>query len=194
MKHQITAADILPMQDYARIRDEKRKAIIAIKQNRRVALGPYTTFYFENFDTMWLQVQEMLRIEKGGAEQLEDELRAYNPLVPNGKELTATVMFEIDDPIRRAQILGGLGGVEKTMELRLGGEIIKGRAEEDLDYTSEEGKASSVQFVHFPFTAQQIAAFKDLKTEVIVAISHPQYAHMAVMQQSVKQELAKDFD
>jgi hypothetical protein len=192
MKHQITAADIIPNEDYVRIRDEKRKALIAVKQNRRISLGPYVTFYFENFDTMWLQIQEMLRIEKGGAEQLEDELRAYNPLIPNGKELTATVMFEIDDPVRRAKILGALGGVEQTMEIRIGNEIIKGKAEEDLDYTSDEGKASSVQFVHFPFTSEQIKAF--LTADVVLAISHPQYQHMAVMPQLVKQELAKDFD
>ena len=122
MKREITAADILSAEDYARIRDEKRREVRAIKANRRVAVGPYATFYFENYDTMWLQVQEMLRIEKGGAAQLADELEAYNPMIPKGNELTATVMFEIENPERRQQVLSRLGGVEDMMELRCGGE------------------------------------------------------------------------
>ena len=74
------------------------RKIAAIKRNRRVEVGPYVTFYFESYDTMWLQVQEMVYIEKGGAAQLPDELAAYNPLIPKGTELTATFMIEIDDP------------------------------------------------------------------------------------------------
>lgn len=193
MKHQLTNADILPPAEYERVRGEKRGAIMALKKRRRVAVGPYATFGFENLDTMWLQVQEMLRIEKGGDAQLVDELRAYNPLIPNGRELVATVMFEIEDPVRRQVILGSLGGVEKKMEMRLGGEIIAGQAEEDLDYTSAEGKASSVQFVHFPFTAAQIMRFRAQDAEVILAITHPHYGHMAVLPHDVREELAKDF-
>lgn len=193
MKREIAAADILSNADYARVRDEKRRAVMAMKKNRRLAVGPYATFYFENYDTMWLQVQEMLRIEKGGMEQLTDELRAYNPLIPNGHELTATVMFEIEDAARRAAVLAMLGGVENQMELRLGGEIIRGRAERDLDYTSAEGKASSVQFVHFPFTAAQILKFRAPAAEITVAITHPSYGHIAIMPQPVRQELARDF-
>ena len=120
MKRQLAEADILPFADYERVRREKRGAIMALKKKRRVAVGPYATFYFENYDTMWLQVQEMLRVEKGGAEQMEDELRAYNPLIPNGRELVATVMFEIEDPgAARAKVLGAIGGVEKTMFLKI---------------------------------------------------------------------------
>jgi hypothetical protein len=193
MKTAITKADILSLEDYATVRDEKRRSIIATKQNRRLAVGPYANFYFENYDTMWLQVQEMLRIEKGGDEQLKDELQAYNPLIPNGRELTATVMFQIDDPTRRAAVLGMLGGVENTIQLRVGGEIITAKAEQDLDYTSAEGKASSVQFVHFPFTAAQILAFRAPGAEAVVAITHPQYGHMAVIPEKVRQELIKDF-
>jgi len=193
MKRQLAAADILPLDDYERVRNEKRGAIMTLKKKRRVSVGPYATFYFENYDTMWLQVQEMLRIEKGGEAQLDDELRAYNPLIPNGHELTATVMFEIEDPTRRAMVLGSLGGVEKKMELRLGTESISGRAEEDLDYTSAEGKASSVQFVHFPFTTAQIAAFRAPETEAVLAITHCNYGHMAILLADVRLELAKDF-
>jgi hypothetical protein len=193
MKRQLTKDDILSLEEYNRIREAKRGEIIAMKKNRRVAVGPYASFYFENFETMWLQVQEMLRVEKGGAAQLSDELQAYNPLIPNGRELVATVMFEIPDPAQRAAVLATLGGVENQMELRVGGETIKGEAERDLDYTSAEGKASSVQFVHFPFTPAQIAAFR-AGDEAIIAITHPAYGHMAIMPQAVKQALAADFN
>ena len=193
MKRTLTAADILPLADYAKIRVEKRAAIMEIKKNRRVSVGPYATFTFENFDTMWLQVQEMMRSEKGGDAQLVEELRAYNPMIPNGKELTATVMFEITDPARRQALLATLGGVEQTIELRFDGESVKGVAEQDLDYTSAEGKASSVQFLHFPFTAAQIAKFTAPAQEVTVAITHPAYGHMSIMPQNVRAALAKDF-
>jgi len=194
MKHVLAPADILSPTDYTLVRDEKRRAIMAAKKNRRISVGPYATFYFENYDTMWLQVHEMLRIEKGGDPQLADELRAYNPLIPKGSELVATVMFEIEDAVRRAAVLAELGGVENTIELRLGGETIKAKAEQDLDYTSEEGKASSVQFVHFPFAAPQIVKFGTPAMEVILAVTHPAYPHMAIMPQALKQALMVDFN
>ena len=95
-----------------RQRAERRKHISEIKRNRRLEVGPFATFYFEFYETMLHQVQEMLFIEKGGEAQLADELAAYNPLIPQGSELVATVMFEIDDPIRRGRVLATLGGVE----------------------------------------------------------------------------------
>jgi len=198
MKKTITPADILSYTDYEEARPQKRAAMIERKKKRRMMVGPYATFTFENYDTMWMQVQEMLRIEKGGEDQLTDELRAYNPLIPNGKELVATVMFEIEDAARRAKILASLGGVENSMGFRIGGEtnseIIKGRAENDLAYTSEEGKASSVQFVHFLFNDEQIGKFRDGKTECAITISHPQYGHSAAVPPDVRAELAGDFD
>ncbi|MDE1901839.1 MAG: DUF3501 family protein [Alphaproteobacteria bacterium] len=194
MKHAITAADILPLDAYEKIRAEKRAAIMAAKKNRRVAVGPYATFYFENYDTMWLQIQEMMRIEKGGDEQLADELRAYNPMIPNGRELTATVMFEIEDETRRRAVLSTLGGVEKTVELRFDGETIHATSEQDLDYTSAEGKASSVQFLHFSFTAAQVLKFIAPDRQAVIAVTHANYGHMAILPEQVRQELARDFD
>jgi hypothetical protein len=140
------------------------------------------------------QVQEMLFIEKGGAEQIPDELAAYNPLIPDGRELTATVMFEIDEPVRRARVLSTLGGIEHEMYLRVGGETIKGVAEVDQDRTNAEGKASSVHFVHFAFSPAQVAAFRRPDTEVIAGFSHANYGHMAVMPDAVRTALAADFD
>ncbi len=193
-KHELTAADILPWAEYAKARAEHRSRVSAIKRNRRVEVGPYVTFYFESFDTMWLQVQEMLHIEKGGAEQLKDELAAYNPLIPKGRELVATFMIEIDDTLRRARVLAGLGGIEETAFFQLGASKIPALPEADQNRTTTEGKASSVQFVHFPFTQAQIAAFRQPGAQVILGFSHPAYSHMAVVAEATRAELAGDFD
>jgi Protein of unknown function (DUF3501) len=192
-KRVLTEADILPLAEYAKSRTTLRKTVSAKKRNRRVDIGPHITFYFECYDTMWLQVQEMVYIEKGGKEQIPGELEAYNPLIPNGSELTATFMVEIDEPIRRKRILDGLGGIEDTAFLRVGGETIIGVAEADADRTSATGKASSVQFVHFPFTVDQIAAFSSPNAEVVLGFNHPNYRHMAVMTEAVRAELTTDF-
>lgn len=192
-KH-IAREDILPMEEYAAVRKDKAREITELKRNRRMAVGPDATFYFESFDTMWRQIHEMLFIERGGDEQMEDELSAYNPLIPQGDELVATLMFEIDDRARRQRVLGSMGGVEETVELRLGDEVIPGRAETDVDRSTAEGKASSVHFLHFPFTPGQVQRFRDGPVQVVLAITHPHYAHMAVMPDNVRQALAEDFD
>jgi hypothetical protein len=189
----LTLDDILPDREYAKNRAEWKRKIGALKRDRRVAVGPYVTFYFESRDTMWLQVQEMVHIEKGGMAQAREEPEAYNPLVPDGRELVAAFMVEIDDPIRRKRVLDGLGGVEKTAFLRVSGDTIKGVAEADQDRTTVEDKASSVQFVHFPFTATLIAAFRSRGGEVLLGFAHPNYGHMAMMPDAVRQALAKDF-
>lgn len=193
MKTALQKSDFLNTEQYEQVREEVRASIMATKKNRRVSVGPYATFYFENYDTMWLQIQEMLRIEKGGEQQLDDELRAYAPLVPKGDELVATMMLEIEDPKRRAEVLGSLGGIQDNIELRFSGNIIRAVAERDLDYTSASGKASSVQFVHFKFTSAQILKFRAPNTEVILAITHPQYGHMAIIPDLVRQQLMNDF-
>jgi hypothetical protein len=192
-KRVLTEADIMPAADYAKVRMEWRQIISAKKKYRRVDVGPNITFYFECYETMWLQVQEMLHIEKGGAEQIPGELEAYNPLVPNGSELTATFMIEIDEPIRRKRVLDGLGGIEDTAFLRVGGETIQGVPEADADRTSATGKASSVQFVHFPLTVAQIAAFSKPDAEVVLGFSHPNYGHMTIVSEAVRAELTTDF-
>ncbi len=194
MKHSLSSADILSNEDYEKIRDARRTAMIALKKLRRVEIGPFVTMMFENYDTMWLQVQEMLRIEKGGAAQLEDELYAYNPMIPNGREWTATFMIEIADPTRRATILAKLGGIENSVEIRFDGQIVHGVPERDLEYTSADGKASSVQFLHFPFTTEQILKLRDPALELQIAVTHANYGHSAVMSTETRRELLKDFD
>jgi hypothetical protein len=194
MKHEITPADILDPAEYARTRAERRRAMAARKRLRRVEVGPFVTFYFENYDTMFQQVHEMLHIEGGGDAQVPDELAAYNPLIPKGNELVATFMIEIDDPVRRKRLLDGLGGIEETTFIRVGAETIAGVPEADADRTTTEGKASSVQFVHFPFTPAQIAAFRAGADEAVLGLRHPAYSHMAVIPPQVRAELAGDFE
>jgi len=193
-KHEITRDDIIPTAQYASERKARRRALVDVKKNRRLEVGPVCTFYFENYETMWNQIHEMLFIEKGGEEQIEDELRAYNPLVPKGRELVATVMFEIDDPRRRELFLAKLGGIEETAFLRVGGQTIVGQAEEDVDRTTAAGKASAVQFIHFPFSDGQVDAFRTVDAEVVLGFTHPQYGHMVVMPEAVRAALAGDFD
>ena len=193
MTRKIDASDIIPIAEYAKLRAERRKRISEIKKNRRLEVGPFATFYFESFDTMLHQIHEMLFIEKGGAEQLVDELAAYNPLIPQGSELVATVMFEIDDPLRRARVLATLGGVEQRAFIRINGATVRGVAEDDQERSREDGKASAVQFIRFPFTAAEIAAFKSGEGDVVVGFDHPSYGHMAVMPTAVRQTLSADF-
>ena len=192
--HEITPADIMPIDDYATVRAERLEAIGELKKDRRVAVGPDATFYFESYDTMFHQVHEMLFIEKGGDDQIADELSAYNPLIPNGLELVATLMLEIDDPYRRARFLDGLGGVEETVSLAFEGKTIKALPEQDVDRTTAEGKASSIQFLHFPFTPEQIQKFRTPGAKVTLGIGHAKYCHTAVLLDEVRQALAQDFD
>lgn len=189
----LSAADIIPMEEYAKDRKQRRTSMSAIKRDRRVSCGPDATFYFESYETMWHQVHEMLFIEKGGEAQIADELSAYNPLVPKGQELVATLMFEIDDEIRRQSFLAGLGGVEETITLEFDDERVAGVPEEDVDRTTADGKASSVQFIHFPFTNAQIEKFKMPDQRVLLGIGHPKYGHIAVISEVTRKALAKDF-
>jgi hypothetical protein len=190
---QIEKKDLIPLDIYTKNRKQIRKDIVEFKKDRRIALGPYATFYFESFETMLAQVQEMLYIEKGGDEQLKDELIAYNPLVPNGKELTATLMFEIDNPISRASFLGKVGGIEEKVFMKIDDAVIKAVPEEDVDRTSAEGKASSVQFIHFKFSDDQITKMKSGKADVQLGIEHKEYAHTTKLTEVNIKSLSADF-
>ena len=192
-KRQIEKQDLIPLDIYTKNRKQIRKDIVEFKKDRRIALGPYATFYFESFETMLAQVQEMLYIEKGGDEQLKDELIAYNPLVPNGKELTATLMFEIDNPVSRAAFLGKVGGIEEKVFIKIDDAVIKAEPEEDVDRTSAEGKASSVQFIHFKFSDDQIAKMKSGKANVQLGIEHKEYAHTTKLTEVNIKSLSADF-
>ena len=193
-KKLIEKKDLIPEDIYAKSRKQIRKDLVEFKKNRRVALGPYATFYFESFETMLAQVQEMLYIEKGGDEQLKDELIAYNPLVPNGKELTATLMFEIDNPISRSTFLGKVGGIEKKIFMKIDDEVITAISEDDVDSTSAEGKASSVQFIHFKLSDDQINKFKSNNSNIEIGIDHKDYSHTTKLSEDNIKSLSSDFN
>jgi len=190
---EITKEDLIPIEEYSKKRKFLRKEIVDYKKKRRVPLGPYANFYFESYETMKAQIQEMLYIEKGGDEQLKDELAAYNPLIPKGNELVATLMFEIDDPVLRLDFLNKVGGIEEKVYITVGKEKIIAIPEKDLDRTSDEGKASSVQFVHFNFSKQQIKNFCDRNIEVTIGIDHKLYNHMSKISEETRSALAEDF-
>jgi len=192
-ERKITPADIIPYKDYAAKRNELRKSLIAVKKNRRVEVGPFATFYFENYDTMWHQVHEMLHIEKGGEEQIAGELEAYNPLIPQGNELIATLMLEIEDPVRRDATLKQLAGIEESVSFDVNGTRVKGTPTEYEDRTTPDGKTSSVHWVRFVFTPEQKKKFMSGDARVLLAIEHPNYGHIAVIPPNVHMELAKDF-
>ncbi|MBS0331853.1 MAG: DUF3501 family protein [Proteobacteria bacterium] len=190
---QITPSDLIPDAEYAKVRRERRAALLPIKRLRRVELGPFCTVIFESYDTMLFQVQEMLLTERGGAEQVPDELAAYNPLIPQGAELVATVMFEIDEPVRREAMLARLGGVEEHFFIQVGDTRASAAPEGDVERTREDGKTSSVHFLRFPLSPDQIARFRDPATQILVGCDHERYSHLAGLTPATRAELAKDF-
>jgi hypothetical protein len=192
-QRKITPADLLPIAEYDQQRKSLKANLIPIKKQRRVEVGPFATFYFENYATMWLQVQEMLRIERGGEEQIAGELQAYNPLIPQGDELIATLMLEIEDGNRRNAVLLTLGGIEETVFLEIGADVIRATPTEYDDRTTPDGKTSSVHWLRFKLTPQQIARFKAGSERVVLGVSHPSYGHMAVLSAETRAALAKDF-
>lgn len=190
-QRKITRDDILPAGEYDQQRKSLKANLIPMKKLRRVEVGPFATFYFENYATMWLQVQEMLRIEKGGEEQIPGELAAYNPLIPQGDELIATMMLEIEDEKRRNTVLLTLGGIEESVFLEIGGETIRATPTEYDDRTTADGKTSSVHWLRFKLTGEQVARFGGER--VVLGLSHPNYGHMAVLSAETRAALAKDF-
>ena len=189
----VIAADLLPDAEFAQVRRERRAALLPLKRLRRIELGPVCTFYFETYETMLFQIQEMLLVEKGGAAQVADELTAYNPLIPQGAELVATIMLEIEEPVRRANMLARLGGIEDRFFLQIGDARLAGQPEGDLERTREDGKTSSVHFLHFPVGPAQQAVFRDPATTIMIGCDHDSYAHLAVLSPATRAELSRDF-
>ena len=186
--------DIMSIEQYTAERKNLRKNLLAIKKNRRVSLGPHATFYFENYYTMKSQIQEMLYIEKGGDEQLEDEMAAYNPLIPQGKEIVATFMFEIDSPITRKNVLSQLGGIENLIFISINGDKIFATPEDDTERTDAYGKTSSVHFLHFHMNNDQISNFKNIDSKIELGTDHPEYPHLTVISSETKSSLTEDLD
>ena len=192
-KFNIKEDDVINIDKYINERPKIKKEISEIKKFRRIPVGPYATFYFECYDTMIYQVQEMLYIERGGIEQMKDELKAYNPLVPKGKELVATLMFEIDNEFKRKEFLNSVGGIEEETFIQIGENKVMSRPEQDTDRTSEDGKASSVHFLHFDFTEDQKAKFLSKDQRVCLCIEHKNYNHIAVLSEDNLKTFYDDF-
>jgi Protein of unknown function (DUF3501) len=189
----ISATDLMPIPDYELIRKDKKQEAIARKALTRVSVGPNATALFETWDSMWLQIQEMLRIEKGGEAQIADELAAYDPMVPKGSELTCTLLFEVADEVRRDAFLRTIGSVENHIALHVGAHVIPARAEGDIERTREsDGKASAVHFFHFDFSPEAIAAWKSGEGSAMLVIDHPSYGHAALIGAETRAYLARE--
>ena len=193
VKTQITRADLIPMDEYTKTRKERRSAMSALKRNRRVACGPDATFYFESYDTMWHQIHEMLYIEKGGEEQIPDELEAYNPLVPEGRDLRCTMMIEIDDEDRRNKTLRQLGWIDEKIVLRVGEHVVRAEPLQETERNTEDGKTSSVHFLIFHFDDAAVAAFRDSENRASLDIEHEHYGHSAMIAGATRESLIADF-
>ena len=180
--------DVIVDGNEIKLESQLRKEIVDRKRKRRIDVGPYVTLYFENRDTIIHQINEMVFIENGGVEQIDEEIKAYKSLVPNGRELVATVMVEIDNPLKRAEAF------EEKFTIKIENRLIKGKAELDVDRTTADGKASSVQFVHFDFSSDDISMFKEENSKIELCIDHPTYAHSTILQHETKIELSGDFE
>ncbi len=192
-RHSITADDIMPLEQYELIRADKKQEALLRKRMTRISVGPHATGIFESWDSMWLQIQEMLRIEKGGPAQLVDEIAAYSPMVPKGSELTMTLFFEVPDPVRRDIFLRSIGGVEDHIAIHVGPHAIHARPEGDLERTrASDGKTSAVHFLHFDFTPAAVAAWRNAQAQVMLSIDHPNYGHAALIGHEARAFLARE--
>ena len=142
-----------------------------------------------------MQVHEMLRIERGGEEQIAGELEAYNPLIPRGDALIATLMLEIDDPVRRERELYRLAGIESSVRMDVGGAAVAAEPiEDEVARTADDGKTSSIHFLRFPFPPAEAAQFRTPGARVVLGIEHPAYGHLAVVPEETRAALADDLD
>jgi hypothetical protein len=191
--------DIADLRAYERERDEFRSFVIGLKQNRRISVGPIITFVFENRDTIRFQIQEMARAEKLMAdEQIETELRIYNPLIPEPGHLAATMFIELTSDEQLREWLPKLVGVEAEVELRigvdaagLGGTVVRCEVDpEHAQQLSREDMTASVHYVHFQCSAAEVTRFADER--VALAVTHPAYQHVVVLEPASHAELLRD--
>ena len=187
-------ADLWKLEDYARERDAFRAKVIAHKKTRTVHLGAHVTLIFEDRITVQYQVQEMLRIERiFEAEAIEEELGTYNPLIPDGSNLKATMLIEYDDIDVRKRELENLRGIEDMIDLIVGTEAaVVAIADEDLD-RSNETKTSAVHFLRFELTAPMIEKLR-IGASLVFCVDHPYYAARTVASEDIRKALLADLD
>ena len=192
MPEKLKREDLYSLEEYARVRPEFRRKVMAHKKERIVPIGPHVTLHFESRLTMHYQVQEMLRAERiFEPEGIQDELDAYNPLIPEGSNWKATLMVEYDDPEERKQKLRELKGIERAVWIQVD-DLPKVRpiANEDLERETED-KTSSVHFLRFELTPEMVAAAKQ-GAPVRVGIDHPRYTYETTLSESVRRSLVED--
>ena len=187
-------SDLYSLENYAVIRDEFRAEVMKHKKLRYIQLGENLRLLFEDRMTMQYQVQEMLRIEKiFEAEGIEEELDAYNPLIPDGQNLKAVMMIEFSDVEERKGALAKLIGVEREIWLQVEGfDKVYPISNEDLDRETDE-KTSSVHFMRFEFSSEMIAALKE-DAVMKAGVDHPEYQYQVTIEDPVRQSLVADFD
>jgi hypothetical protein len=192
--NQITRADLMSLEQYAEKRDEFRQQVIAHKKHRQVALGPNTTLYFEDRLTLLYQIQEMLRIEKVfEAAGINEELEAYNPMIPSGRNFKATYMIEYPDEIVRAAQLEKMVGIEDLVWIQIDNQDkIWAIADEDLE-RSTETKTSAVHFMRFEVSDAMAQALKD-GADWIIGVQHPVYSYQVKVEGETRKSLLQDLD
>ena len=190
----LTHKDLHSLEEYSRIRNEFKRIAVNHRKHRQVELGDHMTLHFEDRVTVKYQIQEMLLIEKTfTAEGIQDELDAYNPLIPNGTNLKATLTIEYSDPILRAQKLEELHGVEDRVYVKVEGhQPVYAVADEDMD-RSTDTKTAAVHFLRFELTPAMIADLRDSNTAFSVGSDHSLYNHYTRVNTLTKEMLAKDF-
>jgi hypothetical protein len=191
----LTRDDLYSLEQYSDIRNEFRNKVISHKRNRRVELGTNAALYFEDRLTMQYQVQEMLRIERiFEAAGINDELEAYNPLIPDGSNWKATFMVEFPDVEERRAMLGQLIGIENKVYMQVEGfDRVFAIADEDLE-RSDEKKTSAVHFMRFELTAEQVDALKS-GASLAAGIDHENYqVEIAALPENIRQSLIGDLD
>ena len=185
--------DILDLRAYERIRDERREEIIEIKRRRRVQLGTVVTLMFENRATMQSQIHEMMRAEKVVRdEQILEELHAYNPLIPEAGQLSATLFIELTTPEQMLEWLPKLVNIESSIGIRLsdGSTVMSITEEGHADTLTRDNVTAAVHYIRFEFTPQQVEAFASGEVEILCV--HPAYVEVAILPQFVSDELLTD--
>lgn len=193
--NKLSREDLYSLEQYQEMRPEFRARVMAHKQNRRVELGEHANLYFEDRLLMQYQIQEMLRVEKiFDAEGIKEELDAYNPMIPDGKNLKATFMVEFSDVEERRQALQAMVGIEDQVWIRVGEHTpVKAIADEDLERSTEE-KTSSVHFMRFEFTDEMIADLKN-GAALSMGIDHDAYRQdTGPLPGHIRDALSADFD
>jgi len=186
--------DLFTLEAYARERPAFRERVLAHKRPRNISVGAHMTLLFEDRLTIQYQVQEMLRVERiFEAAGIQDELDAYNPLIPDGSNLKATMLIEYPDPEERARRLLALHGIENRIALHIEGQApALAIADEDMDRSTEQ-KTSAVHFLRFDLGPGQVAAFKR-GASAELRVDHPRYAESSVLTEASRSALAADFD